>query len=146
MGLKAKFTNKPVIDDNGYCNAVLANITLIEADESEFDREQFQFNFTAKGTRKDIKFIVWTGTTINDEKYTPNDRKKAKYNKLTQICLALGAISSEKLREAGKNSNTFELDLSQLKNIPVRFKLTKNQKRLGLHSIDLESLERIETK
>ena len=46
MFIKTKLANKPIIYKDGYTNAALKSVTFIDASETEFDREQFQFFFT----------------------------------------------------------------------------------------------------
>ena len=98
MFLKTKLANKPIIDKDGYTNAVLESVTFIDASETEFDREQFQFSFKVKGIRKEMTINLWTGTTISGEKY--DNGVDIDYSKLSKILLKLGLISEKKLIEA----------------------------------------------
>ncbi|MGF1488294.1 MAG: hypothetical protein ACFBSE_14505 [Prochloraceae cyanobacterium] len=69
MSLKTKLANKPIVDQDGFAQAILDSITFIDASDTEFDREQFQFSFKVEGTRKETTINLWTGTTISGEKY-----------------------------------------------------------------------------
>ncbi len=139
MSLKTKLANKPIVDKEGYTSGVLKSITFIDASENEFDREQFQFSFKVKGTRKEMTINLWTGTTISGEKY--DNGVDIDYSKLSKIVLRLKLISEKELIEAYQTGNDPEVDLNSLIGAAVKFKLAKAVKKGGLSQIDLSSLE-----
>ena len=141
MSLKTKLANKPIVDKDGFAQAVLESVTFIDADETEFDREQFQFSFKVKGTRKEMAMNLWTGTTISGEKY--NNGVDIDYTKLSKIVMKLGLITEKKLIAAYETGDDPEVDLESLIGTSVKFKLTKAVKKGGLSQIDLNSLELI---
>ena len=143
MSLKTKLANKPIVDKDGYANAVLESITFIDASETEFDREQFQFSFKVKGTRKEMTMNLWTGTTISGQKY--DNSIDIDYNKLSKIVIKLGLITEKELICAYQTGNDPEVDLNNLVGKNVLFKLSKAVKKGGLSQIDLNSIELVKT-
>lgn len=143
MSLKTKLANKPIVDKDGYANAVLETITFIDASETEFDREQFQFSFKVKGTRKEMTINLWTGTSISGEKY--DNCVSFDYSKLSKIVMQLELISEKKLISAYETGEDPEVNLENLIGASVRFKLTKAVKKGGLSQIDLDSISLIKT-
>lgn len=139
MSLKTKLANKPIVDKDGYANAVLESITFIDASETEFDREQFQFSFKVKGTRKEMTINLWTGTSISGEKY--DNGTSIDYSKLSKIVMQLNLISEKKLIDAYQTGNDPEVNLESLIGASVRFKLAKSLKKSGLSQIDLDSIK-----
>ena len=141
MALKPRMANSVKIDDRGYAMATLVDITFLDANETEYDREQFQFNFLVEGTKKPVNQNVWTGTSINGEKYENGTTKD--YSKLTCMCLQLGLFSESELLEAYNQGNELDVDLDQLKGQKVRFKLLKQVRNRNLSQIDIKTLEPI---
>ena len=139
MSLKTKLANKPIVDKDGYANALLESITVIDASENEFDREQFQFSFKVKGTRKEMTMNLWTGTTISGQKY--DNGVEVEYSKLSKIVLKLGLIGERELIEAYQTGDDPEVDLDSLIGVKVKFKLGKAIKKGGLSQIDLNSIQ-----
>jgi len=138
MSLKTKLANKPIVDKDGFASGVLKSITFIDASETEFDREQFQFSFKVEGTRKETTINLWTGTTISGEKY--DNGTSIDYNKLSKIVLKLGLIGEKELIEAYQTGDDPEVDLESLIGANIKFKLSKSVKKRGLSQIDLDSL------
>lgn len=139
MALKAKVANSLKVDENGFVNAELADITLLDASESDFDKEQFLFDFIAEGALKPVNLKLWSGTTLNPEKF--NDGKVTDYNKLTKICIQLGLVSENDLLEALKAGIEPDINLDTLIGLKVKFKITKSMKSKGLSQIDLNTLQ-----
>lgn len=139
MALKPKMANSVKLDETGYAIATLADISYLEAEESEYDQEQFLFDFLAEGTKKPINLKIWTRTKINGEKYENGTSKD--YNKLTRLCLQLKLFSESELVQAYKEGKDVNIDLDLLKNTKVRFKLLKPAKNRNLTQIDLNTLE-----
>ena len=141
MALRAKIANSLKSDDSGYVSGVLADITLLDESESDFEKEQFVFDFICDGVLKPINLKVWTGTKLNPEKY--NDGKNTDYNKLTKICIQLGLVTEKSLVESLKNGEDPDIELEVLKGLQVKFKTTKSIKSKGLSQIDLSTLQEI---
>ncbi|WP_013335129.1 hypothetical protein [Gloeothece verrucosa] len=141
MALKPKMANSVKVDDHGYALATLTDITFLDSDESEYEREQFLFDFLAEGTKKPINLKLWTGTIINAERY--ENGKNKDYSKLTRLCLQLGLINEPDLKQAYRDGKDIDLDLDSLKGLKVRFKLLKQAKTRNLSQIDLNTLEPI---
>jgi len=139
MSLKTKLANKPILDKDGFAQGILDRITFIDASDTEFDREQFQFSFKVKGTRKETTINLWTGTIISGQKY--DNGFGAEYSKLSKIVLKLGLINENDLIDAYETGSDPELDLETLIGVKVKFKLAKTTKRGGLSQIDLSSIE-----
>jgi len=138
MSLKTKLANKPIVDKDGFASGVLKNITFIDASDTEFDREQFQFSFKVEGTRKATTINLWTGTTISGEKY--DNGTSIDYSKLSKIVLKLGLITEKELIEAYQTGDDPEVDLESSIGANVKFKLAKSVKKRGLSQIDLDTL------
>jgi hypothetical protein len=142
MALKPRMANSVKLDDAGYATATLADITFLDADESEYEQEQFLFDFLAEGTKKPINLKIWTRTSVNGEKYENGASKD--YSKLTRLCLQLGLFTESQLLQSYKQGKEIDLDLDSLKGQKVRFKLLKQAKNRNLIQIDLHTLEPIE--
>lgn len=145
MPIKVSAANKPVTDNSGYVLAEIADITLIDADESEYESEQFLFDFIAPGTVKPIVFKLWTSTKIDSEKRDFSRSKAGELNKLTRLCLALKIVSKTDLESLTDEllESVGEM-LEALKGSKVRFKLQRSAKSKGLSQIDLDTLEPVE--
>ncbi|BAZ47377.1 hypothetical protein NIES4102_44230 (plasmid) [Chondrocystis sp. NIES-4102] len=141
MALKPRMANSVKTDDQGYATATLADITFLDADETEYEQEQFLFDFLAEGTKKPVNLKLWTRTNINAQKYENGSTKD--YSKLTRLCLQLGLFSESELSEAYKQGKEVDTDLDQLKGQKVRFKLFKQAKNHNLSQIDIKTLEPI---
>lgn len=142
MALKPRMANSVKVDDQGWAIATLSDITYLDADESEYEQEQFLFDFLAEGTKKPINLKIWTKTNINAQKYENGTTKD--YTKLTRLCLQLKLFSESELLEAYKKGQEVDVDLDKLKGLKVRFKLLKQAKNRNLSQIDLNTLESIE--
>lgn len=142
MALKVKSANRPIYDAEGFIVASLESVLMLDAEDSEFDSEQFLFNFVAEGLRKSINFKLWTGTKINPDKYSTEDSKDKKYNKLTQLCLNLNVLNTSDL-EALAEGKELDIDLEKLEGMQVKFKLNK-AKGFNLGNIDLFSIQPLE--
>ena len=141
MALKPRTANSIKTDAHGYATATVADITLLDAYESEFEQEQFLFDFLAEGTKKPINMKVWTRTNINGEKYQSGSTSD--YSKLTRLCLQLGLFSESQLSQAYSQGQDIDTDLDRLKGKKVKFKLLKPAKSRHLSQIDLKTLEPI---
>lgn len=141
MALKPRMANSVKLDDSGYATATLADITFLDAEETEYEQEQFLFDFLAEGTKKPINLKIWTRTNINGEKYENGSTKD--YSKLTRLCLQLGLFSESELSQAYQQGTEIDADLDKLKGQKVRFKLLKRAKSRNLSQIDINTLEPI---
>lgn len=141
MALKPRMANSVKTDEFGYATATLADITFLDADETEYEQQQFLFDFLAEGTKKPVNLKIWTRTSINAQKYENGSTND--YSKLTRLCLQLGLFSELELSEAYSQGNELDADLDQLKGQKVRFKLLKPARNRNLSQIDLNSLEPI---
>jgi hypothetical protein len=137
MALKAKMANKLKTDDNGYILGTITDIQFIDADESDYEREQFCFLIESEGTKKPIILKHWTGTIINGD----NQSNNGDYNKLTRLLLQLGVIDEVSLKRAYKNGEEMMVDIEELKGLAVRFKTAKSAKLRGLSQLDPLTLE-----
>ena len=142
MALKPRMANSVKTDDKGRATATLSDITYLEAEESEYEQEQFLFDFLAEGTKKPINLKIWTRTNINGEMYDNGTSKD--YNKLTRLCLQLKLFSESELAQAYKEGKEVDVDLDLLKGQKVRFQLLKQARNRNLSQIDLNTLEPLE--
>ena len=141
MPLKPRMANSVKVN-NGWSTATLADITFLDAEESEYQQEQFLFDFLAEGTKKPINLKIWTRTNINAEKYENGTKKD--YSKLTRLCLQLKLFKESELLTAYQKGEELDFDLDNLKGKKVRFKLLKQAKNRNLSQIDISTLEPIE--
>lgn len=141
MPLKPRMANAPKTDEQGFVVAELADITFFDADESEYDQQQYLFDFLAEGKRNTVNMKLWTGITINPHKYENGSSKE--YSKLTKLMLNLGLVTEQELQQAFNTGKDIEIDLEALKGKQVKFKLKKNPKRMGLATIDLDTIQHV---
>ncbi len=141
MSLKPRMANCVKVD-NGWSTGTLADITYLDTDESEYQQEQFLFDFLAEGTKKPINLKIWTRTNINAEKYQNGSKKD--YSKLTRLCLQLKLFTESELLTAYQKGEELDFDLDILKGQKVRFKLLKQAKNRNLSQIDINTLEPID--
>jgi hypothetical protein len=143
MPIKAKASNRAIVDDNGYVNATLVDITETVYETEENEREQLLFDFLVEGSKKPINMKLWTGLTISSEKnWVRSKNGKAEYSKLTQLCLSLKLFTeSELLENDSLIAETLGEKLESLKGKAVKFKLVKT--KTGLNSIDFTTIELI---
>ncbi|AFZ38406.1 hypothetical protein Sta7437_4986 (plasmid) [Stanieria cyanosphaera PCC 7437] len=142
MGLQVKTANQVKVN-NDYAIGIIANISFIDAEDNEFEQEQFQFDFLVEGTVKPVNIKLWTGTKISGQKYSNNSG--CEYCKLTVLCLQLGLCTEAEVIEAYEQGKNLNIDLDVLKNKTVKFKLLKSAKKRNLSQIDIKSLELIKT-
>lgn len=140
MPIKAKAANRPILDNDGYVSAILADITETTFETDDSEREQLLFDFLVKGTKKQINFKLWTGLTISSDKnWVRFKNTEPEYSKLTQICLALSLFKeSELIEDDSKIADSLGSQLESLKGKSVKFKLLKT--KTGLNSIDFTTL------
>ncbi len=142
MALKPRMANTPITDSEGWIEAELSDVTYLEADESEYEREQYLFDFLAQGSQRPINFKIWTGTSLNADRYqNGNGSKTAELNKLTRLCISLGLSNEKQLKEAQSKGQEVDIDLEALKGSKVRFKLQKSAKNRGLSQIDIDTVK-----
>ncbi len=137
MSLKPKMANTLKLDENGYAIGKILDIRFIDADESDYEREQYEFLFECEGTKKPINLRYWTGTLINGDNYSNNND----YNKLTRLLIQLELISESQIKQAYKEGEELMIDIEGLIGVAVRFKPAKSAKIKGLSQIDPMSLE-----
>ena len=140
--MKLKTSNKAKIDSNGYVIATIESIEHVDASSSDYEREQYNFTFKVKGTKKAIYMQLWTGATISTQKYYI--KSESDYSALSKLVMNLGLISNEELtaaEDAGEDVNINLLD--ELIGKSVRFKLIKPSKRAKFERPDLETIELI---
>ena len=147
MASKFRLANTPVVDENGYATGVIADITFLEAGESDYSGEQFEFTITTPGTQKDISLKIWTGVKINTDTFS--NGKSKEFNKLTRLCITFGLVNIADLKAIKTEADLIKLNLDEkfdsLKGQKLRFKLTKNPKSKGLSQIDLDTMEIVPT-
>ena len=134
--MKLKTGNKAKIDSNGYVIASIESIEHVDASSSDYEREQYNFTFKVKGTKKSIYMQLWTGATISTQKYYI--KSESDYSALSKVVMNLGLISNE---EAGEDVDINLLD--ELVGKSVRFKLIKRSKRAKFDHPDLDTIELI---
>jgi hypothetical protein len=139
MALNPKMANLLKLDSDGYAYGELTSVTLIDADDNDFGKEQFQFDFTASATMKPIILKIWTGLTLSGLKH--GDGKDRQYNKLTKLLLQLGSINESELITAYAEGKELPLNLDTLIGTKVKFRPLKTAKSKGLSQIDLSTLE-----
>lgn len=143
MSLKVRTANQIKLDSLGYATGTIADITFLDADENEYEQEQFLFDFLVEGTKKPVNMKVWTRTNASGQKY--QNGSKTEYSKLTILCLQLGLFSESELTEAYQNGLDLDADLDKLKGKSVRFRLLKQAKSRNLSQVDLKTIELIKT-
>lgn len=143
MGLQVKTANQIKVDDKGYATGTIADITFIDAEDNEFEQEQFQFDFLVEGTIKPATMKVWTRTKINGQKFVNGSTKE--YSKLTVLCLQLGLCTEKELIDGYEQGKNLDIDLDKLRGKAVKFKLLKPAKMRNLSQIDIKSLELVKT-
>lgn len=126
MALRVQMGNRPVLDDDGFVHGVLKTIGEEEV-IPEREWESVRWEFESQGTIRPLIFRVWSGLKLN-----PAD-DKGELNRLTLLCLHLGAVTPEQL-DSGQDP---ELDLESLVGLCVKFKLVKEG---GLYRLDVNSL------
>lgn len=148
MALNPRLANSPVVGTDGYCIAEIADIRFLEDGESEYDGEQFLFDFITPGVQRPINLKVWTGVKINPDRYQVNNSKSKEYNKLTRLCLALDLISETDLKAIKTEADLEHLAIGEkleaLRGQQVRFKLLRAAKGKGLSQIDLDTIQLVE--
>jgi hypothetical protein len=139
MALDPKMGNALKLDADGYATGELTAITALEASDSNYDKEQYQFDFIVNASKKPLTVKLWTGVTLSGEKFS-YDGKKPDYNKLTKLLLNLDVITKEQLLEAHHEGKDIPITLSKMIGTKVKFKPLKTAKSKGLSQIDLTTL------
>ena len=139
MPIKTRLANKPVQDALGYVFATLTDI--VEVDDSDYS-DSIKFIFESEGTQKSINFTLYTGVTINPDKYSI-DGKKEDFNKLTKLILSLKLIDESKLKSLkSEDCDPIIEELTNLKGSQFKFKLCKSTNKKQLFpTIDLSTIE-----
>lgn len=139
MPIKTRLANKPIQDSLGYVLATLTDI--VEVDDSDYS-DSIKFIFESEGTQKSINFTLYTGVTINPDKY-PIDGKKEDFNKLTKLILSLKLIDESKLKSLkSEDCDPIIEELTNLKGSQFKFKLSKSTNKKQLFpTIDLSTIE-----
>ena len=142
MGLQVKTANQIKVNLYGYATGTIANVSFIDAEDNEFQQEQFQFDFLLAGTIKPVTMKLWTRTKVSGQQY--QNGTKSEYSKLTVLCLQLGLFTEQKLAEAYEKGKDIDIDLGELINRKVKFKLLKPAKKRNLSQVDIKSIELVE--
>ena len=140
MAFNPKVANTLKLDADGYGYGELTDIIALEASDSDYDREQYEFSFTVNASKKPLTIKLWTGVTLSAQKFS-SDGKKGDYNKLTRLLLNLEAITKEQLVDAHSEGKDIPISLNSLVGTKVKFKPLKTAKTKGLSQIDLSTLE-----
>lgn len=140
--LKAKVANKPILDNDGYCNGIIETVLEIEEREEKEGRKtikyaaQFEIVIKSDGSHKPITYKIWVGQNLNVDKFT-NDSGVTDYNRLTRLCLQLGLLKESDL----KNLESLELpDLEKLEGSKIKFKLEPSRKNQTFQVPDINSI------
>ncbi len=142
MPLKPALANTVKPDSAGYVMGELSSITELDSSESEYDSEQYLFDFIVQGTIKPVVFKLWTGVKLNSEKSDFSRSKDGDYNRLTRLCLSLGLITPQDLKSLDDDKLTAIGEaLDGLVGKKIKFKLIRNLKKNGLGQIDLDSIK-----
>lgn len=139
--MKLKTSNKAKIDSNGYVIATIESIEHVDASSSDYEREQYNFSFKVKGTKKPIYMQLWTGTTISTQKYYI--KSESDYSALSKLVMNLGLISEKDLTDVEDLGEDVDINLNELVGKSVRFKLIKRSKRVKFDRPDLDTIELI---
>jgi hypothetical protein len=140
MAIDPRMLNALKVDNSGFATGELTAITDVDSSESNYDREQYEFEFVVNATKKPLIIKLWTGVTLSGEKYAI-DGKKSDYNKLTRLLLNLEVITKEQLVEAHRKGEDIPISLDSLIGTKIKFKPLKTAKSKGLSQIDLSTLE-----
>jgi hypothetical protein len=147
MALKAKIANKVEADAQGYVEGKIVAVldceetTKIEKGKEIIYAAQFEFQIEAQASQKPILYRVWTGQTLNNEKYELDDGTKD-YNKFTRLMLQLELIDEKELKE---NLGSININVDDAEGMTIKFKLEKSRKTKGLSIPVVTSIKPIES-
>jgi hypothetical protein len=147
MALKAKIANKVESDAQGYIEGKIVAVldceetTKIEKGKEVIYAAQFEFQIEAQASQKPILYRIWTGQTLNNEKYELDDGTKD-YNKFTRLMLQLELIDEKELKE---NLGSININVDDAEGMSIKFKLEKSRKTKGLSIPVVNSIKPIES-
>ncbi|MBD2208116.1 hypothetical protein [Calothrix sp. FACHB-168] len=143
MGISISRAGKLIIDVDGYVSANLDSLQVVDsADENGRERSQLEFIFKVPTTKGTSDKYLWTGLNVNSEKtYYPVDddgviSTTPEYNKLTQLLIALGLLTEEKLN----SDDELDIDIESLVGQEFQFKVKPNKLKPALSDIDIKSI------
>uniref|UniRef100_A0A0C1R8B5 Uncharacterized protein n=1 Tax=Tolypothrix bouteillei VB521301 TaxID=1479485 RepID=A0A0C1R8B5_9CYAN len=134
------------VNNDGYATGKLVAIEVKElknTETGEIEGTQLEWCFGVLNSKGVLsKVFVWTGLNVNPEKtYSPKDGGEPQYNKLTQMLLAMQAISQEQL----ESKEEIDFDVESLVNQEFRFKLVNRKESLIWRDIDLKTITPVDT-
>ncbi|HLL44965.1 MAG TPA: hypothetical protein VK369_17565 [Segetibacter sp.] len=147
MALKAKIANKVETDVQGYVEGKIVAVldveetTKIEKGKEVIYAAQFEFQIEAQASQKPILYRIWTGQTLNNEKYELDDETKD-YNKFTRLMLLLGLVDEKELKE---KLGSININVDDAEGMCIKFKLEKSRKTKGLSIPVVSSIKPIES-
>lgn len=136
MALKTRLANRIVESSKGLIIGTIKDVESIDAESTEFEREQIKFTVECQGTLKPINLSFWTGVTVNPDKYD------GKLNKLTRLCLGLDLITPEDLKSIdSETAESIGEKLESIIGLKIEFKMVKAKKAGLNHQIDFDSIK-----
>jgi hypothetical protein len=147
MALKAKIANKVESDAQGYVEGKIITVldveetTKIEKGKEIIYAAQFEFQIEAQASQKPILYRIWTGQTLNNEKYELDDGTKD-YNKFTRLMLQLELVDEKELKE---KLGSININVDDAEGMSIKFKLEKSRKTKGLSIPVVSSIKPIES-